>query len=212
MNPIEKLIGRKIEETEFELLIKLKDEIYKLNNHLNLTRIPEDLFFQRHIIDSLLLQPFLIALNPKSVLDFGTGAGFPGIPLAIFNPNIEFFLYDKSKKKLGAVNKIVKFLKLKNVCVTEKEHKTELVVSRAVAITDELISITKNLFSMCGLAIKSIRVLDELKVLNNTLYCKVFSHQILEYPYNSVVLMYSNTEISVEPRNFQLIWTNTPFK
>lgn len=211
VNAIEKLIDRMILQTEIEMLNRLKELVYNLNQKLNLTRIPENVFMDRHVVDSLLLNPFLHTLKPQSVLDFGTGAGFPGLPLAIFNSKVKFFLFDKSRKKAEAVKKIIRSLGLENVIFVEKVLTCDLIISRAVAKTQELINITKNLFKIAGLAIKSKSCLDELKSFNTNLLCQVFAHNI-DYPYESVILVYSNKPLMLNPKLFQRIWANNPFR
>ena len=82
------------------------------------------------------------------VLDLGTGGGFPGIPLAILNPEVHFILVDSIEKKIRAVADIVECLELRNVEVVrgrveELSVQVDYIVSRAVAPMDELVRWTK---------------------------------------------------------------------
>ncbi len=82
--------------------------------------------------------------DETSIIDIGTGGGFPGIPLAIYFPNVQFHLADSIGKKLKVVNEVVAALELKNVTVEHiraeeiKNRKFDFAVSRAVAPLKDL--------------------------------------------------------------------------
>lgn len=86
------------------------------NEKMNLTAItePEEVC-DKHFIDSLLFLPVMDAYDGKTVLDLGTGAGFPGIPLAIVNPTRHYTLVDSLQKRVGFLEKVVDDLGLRNV-------------------------------------------------------------------------------------------------
>ena len=92
------------------------EEVLKRNESVNLTAIREpEAFEQKHLIDSLALWCFKGFASADSVLDVGTGAGLPGIPLAIAAPEKAFLLMDSVRKKLLAVEQIAENIGLTNV-------------------------------------------------------------------------------------------------
>lgn len=87
------------------------------NSKFNLTAIREPgEIVVKHFYDSLLLLKFY-DINNKNVMDVGSGAGFPGIPLAIMCPDSKFYLIEPTTKKANFLSEIVKILELKNVIV-----------------------------------------------------------------------------------------------
>lgn len=132
-----------ITEDEATLLTEYMDRILAVNEHLNLTRITEvDEFLEKHILDSLLLAREIP--EDSTVIDVGTGGGFPGVPIAICRPDVEVTLLDATAKKLKAVGEIVQGMSLPNVEIlvgraesfggeARYREKYDVVVSRAVA-------------------------------------------------------------------------------
>ena len=111
-----------LEELNIELeietidkLIKYAEELLAYNTHTNLTAIRdnEDLI-EKHFIDSLIVHKKL-PIREGNAIDIGTGAGFPGMVLAICNPNISFTLMDSVGKKTKFLEEIKTLLSLKNV-------------------------------------------------------------------------------------------------
>ncbi|WP_315523356.1 16S rRNA (guanine(527)-N(7))-methyltransferase RsmG [Fusobacterium massiliense] len=89
--------------------------IVDYNSHTNITAIREEkAIIEKHFLDSLLLQQFLKEEN-KKLIDIGTGAGFPGMILAIFNEDKNFTLLDSVRKKTDFLNIVKEDLKLSNV-------------------------------------------------------------------------------------------------
>lgn len=115
------------------------------NKKINLTTIiDKDEFVMRHYIDSLACCGFYQMQNAEKIIDVGTGAGFPGIPLAIVYPDKEFVLMDSINKKIRIIDEISKELEINNVrfchgraedLAKEKAHREQydLCASRAVA-------------------------------------------------------------------------------
>lgn len=114
------------------------------NNKINLiSRKDITHLYERHVLHSLSIAK-IISFEPQTqVLDVGTGGGFPGIPLAILFPDVQFHLVDSIGKKVQAVAGIAKQLDLKNVTTQQIraeqiEKKYDFVVSRAVTKLPEI--------------------------------------------------------------------------
>ena len=116
--------------------------ILETNNNINLTSItnPNE-FIVKHFIDSLVISEYI---EGSKILDIGTGAGFPGIPLAINNPDKNFVLLDSVNKKLNVIRGTLPKININNVDVihsraedlahdNEYREQFDCVVSRAVA-------------------------------------------------------------------------------
>tara|TARA_B100000963_G_scaffold148267_1_gene129090 strand:+ start:63236 stop:63832 length:597 start_codon:yes stop_codon:yes gene_type:complete len=123
------------QEEKFEALFDL---YFKWNSKINLiSRKDFNNFYERHVLHSLAISKVLKFNSDESILDVGTGGGFPGIPLAILFPNTCFYLIDKTKKKIKVVNSIKKSLELNNVNalsidVNDFTKKVDFIVARAV--------------------------------------------------------------------------------
>lgn len=138
----------------------------------NLTSVRDPVqMISRHLLDSLSIMPYL---QGQYFLDVGTGAGLPGIPLSILNPDREFTLLDSNGKKARFLNQVVSELNLHNVCV-EKERAEDFypgiefdcILSRAFSSVREKILNTRHLCAPNGqfLAMKGIYPAAELNDL-----------------------------------------------
>ncbi|SDP26475.1 16S rRNA m(7)G-527 methyltransferase [Mucilaginibacter sp. OK268] len=114
-------------------------ELYNLwNSQINvISRKDIDLLYERHVLHSLGIAQIMSFLPDESVLDVGTGGGFPGIPLAILFPETRFHLVDSIGKKIKVVQEVAKALGLTNVKAShlraeQLNEKFDFVVSRAV--------------------------------------------------------------------------------
>ncbi len=125
-------------ETQIEQFKQLEPLYADWNSKINvISRKDFSEFYERHVLHSLGIAKF-IRFNAKTkVLDVGTGGGFPGIPLAILFPEVQFHLVDSIGKKIKVVNGVTQSLGLKNVRADqiraeELKEKYDFVVSRAV--------------------------------------------------------------------------------
>jgi 16S rRNA (guanine527-N7)-methyltransferase len=109
------------------------------NSQINvISRKDLDQLYTRHVLHSLAIHKFLQFTPGSRVLDIGTGGGFPGIPLAILNPEVQFVLVDSIGKKIKVVQEISQAIGLTNVTAIHGRAENtkgsfDFVVSRAVA-------------------------------------------------------------------------------
>ena len=124
----------------------LLDELERWNRKVNLTAIRDrDEMFTAHIADSLVARPFL---EGETILDVGTGPGFPGLPLAMVEPDREFTLLDSNNKKIMFVQHVAGLLGLSNVRAVKARgedyapgHRFDTVIARALAALPRLVEI-----------------------------------------------------------------------
>ena len=129
--------------------------VYKLwNSKINLiSRKDFENLYIHHILHSLSILKFIEFKNGTKVLDVGTGGGFPGVPLAILFPEVEFTLIDGIGKKILAVNSIIKDLSINNakginIRAEDLSEKNDFIVARAVGSLDKFYPlIQKNISS-----------------------------------------------------------------
>lgn len=148
MNEILKYFPHITEEQrlQFEMLKPLYSE---WNSKINvISRKDIDNIYLHHVLHSLAIAKDIRFTDESHILDFGTGGGFPGIPLAIMFPHCHFKLIDRTGKKIKVVNEVAGALNLKNVEAAqipgeEEKGKYDFVVSRAVMPLPDLIKIIK---------------------------------------------------------------------
>ena len=128
----------------------------KWNKAYNLTAIRNKAaMIGLHLLDSLAVAPYI--QGPR-IIDIGTGAGLPGIPLAIYYPELQFTLLDSNAKKTRFVQQAILALGLKNVTVThtrveqyEPEQNFDTVITRAFASLPDILKLTSHLLSEQGI-------------------------------------------------------------
>jgi 16S rRNA (guanine527-N7)-methyltransferase len=133
-------------ELQIEQFSKLGALYPEWNSKINvISRKDIDNLFINHILHSLSIAKLIYPVAGTSIMDLGTGGGFPGVPLAIMWPNCQFHLIDRIRKKILVASEISKAIGLSNVTFQhgdsgECHEKFDYVVSRAVMPLNELIS------------------------------------------------------------------------
>ena len=132
-------------EKQIQQLAALKNLYVEWNEKINvISRKDMDNFYEHHVLHSLAIATQFDFPGGYDVIDIGTGGGFPGIPLAIFFPEVNFHLADSINKKLKVVNEVSNAIGLTNVTTQHtraediKDKKFDIVVSRAVAPLKDL--------------------------------------------------------------------------
>lgn len=132
-------------EKQLEQYNALKPLYEEWNQKINvISRKDMDHFYEHHVLHSLAIATQFDFPGGYTIMDLGSGGGFPAIPLAIYFPNVHFHLVDSINKKLKVVEAIASEIDLKNVTVQHtraediKDKKFDVVVSRAVASLKDL--------------------------------------------------------------------------
>ncbi|MFR9277306.1 16S rRNA (guanine(527)-N(7))-methyltransferase RsmG [Peptoniphilus senegalensis] len=135
----------KLDTKNIEKFEKFKKLILDYNEHTNLTRITEDEEFNvKHFLDSLSLIKTNLFDGNKKVIDIGTGAGFPGVPLKLYNDELDITLLDSLRKRIDFLSGAIEELGLEKIYpiharaeeiarTEEYREQYEIAVSRAVA-------------------------------------------------------------------------------
>lgn len=137
----------KVQQERFALLENLYRE---WNEKINvISRKDMDAFGVHHVLHSLAIAKVIRFKAGTRVMDVGTGGGFPGIPLAILFPEVEFYLVDSIGKKIKVVQGVAEALGLKNVKakqtrVEQTEGVQDFIVSRAVTAFPAFVGFTRN--------------------------------------------------------------------
>ncbi|HYS75105.1 MAG TPA: 16S rRNA (guanine(527)-N(7))-methyltransferase RsmG [Burkholderiales bacterium] len=181
--PAQAELGRRLEKGAAELGLALgRGDRSKLLQHLallekwnqayNLTAIRDSgKMVSGHLLDCLAVIPYLTA---SRMLDAGSGAGFPGIPVAVARPDIQVALLDSSQKKAAFLRQALADLQLKNATVVcervEAWHaaeKFDFIISRAFAEIAQFIALTKHLLAPRGMfaAMKGVYPFEEIERL-----------------------------------------------
>ncbi len=138
-----KELDLKLEKNQIEQFYNYMQILIEWNEKMNLTAITEEKeIIIKHFIDSLTIYKYLS--NEKSLIDVGTGAGFPGIPIKILKPEMEIVLLDSLNKRVKFLEEVINKLELKNIVAVHGRaedfgkninyrEKFDVVTSRAVA-------------------------------------------------------------------------------
>lgn len=175
-----KLLNIDISEKEVNNFSKYMEILVEWNKKINLTAIIEEKdIILKHFIDSLTINKYL---TKGKIMDIGTGAGFPGIPLKIINENIQFILVDSLNKRINFLNEVKKELELNNLdliharaedLAIKKEYREnmDMVVSRAVANLSTLVEYLLPFLKIGGLCVcmKGPKIEKELELAQNAI-------------------------------------------
>lgn len=152
-------LGINITNDNLEKLNLYKNLLQEWNNKFNLTTIikDEDIYL-KHFYDSLCLSK-IIKLDTQSLCDFGTGAGFPGLVLAIIFSNLSVTLIESNNKKITFLDEVIKVLNLNNVelisdrienYAKENREKFDIVTCRAVSNLNIILELSSQLVKING--------------------------------------------------------------
>lgn len=208
-------------------LAKYKDLLVEYNKKFNLTAIKSDEeIYLKHFYDSLtLIKAYSLNGNLK-LLDIGTGAGFPGIVLKIFYPDLELTLLDSNHKKIAFLEVVIKELNLKNVtCINSRAEnlpKTyreyfDIVTSRAVAhlrilleLSIPYLKVGGKLIAMKGLSEEEIKESAKiLEKLDSTIVDTIKFNLPIEGSNRSLVIIQKNKKTNeIYPRSYDKIVKN----
>ena len=166
-----------IDEEKINQLNKYYEMLVEKNKVMNLTAITEyDEVVIKHFVDSLAISKVFNMIPIKNIIDIGTGAGFPGMVLKIFYPDIQFTLLDSLNKRVGFLKEVADELSLNKIEAvhgraedyarqTNHREKYDLCVSRAVANLSTLAEYSLPFVKKGGffVAYKAEDCLDEVK-------------------------------------------------
>ena len=186
-------------------LKKLAELVEEKSKHVNITAIRDfDGIWEKHVLDSLEFlntEFYKSHVNEKlTYMDFGTGAGFPGLPLAIMLPDSKFSLVDGTRKKVEIVNSFANELGLSNVQTIwsraeDLDRKFEIVLARAVKYLPELLKTAVEFVSKGGHIVAYKMLNDEEIKAGDDVCGEISLVKVEEYRYSlsgqdRVILIY----------------------
>ncbi|MDR0918653.1 MAG: 16S rRNA (guanine(527)-N(7))-methyltransferase RsmG [Oscillospiraceae bacterium] len=173
--------GIEIDNLKIEKLRAYSEFLKDYNKKVNLTRITEDNdIIIKHFIDSVIVLNYIDIPQGAKLVDVGTGAGFPGVPLKIFRPDIEITLVDSLNKRIVFLEQLLKLLEIEGDCVhsrgedlsknSEYSGQFDIATARAVAKIPDLKKYTMGFLKTGGrlLAYKDLK--EEITEGNSYIY------------------------------------------
>ncbi|MDR0873191.1 MAG: 16S rRNA (guanine(527)-N(7))-methyltransferase RsmG [Prevotellaceae bacterium] len=185
---------RDISDKQKEQFSALYDLYADWNSKINvISRKDIENLYERHVLHSLAIAKILKFKPETSVVDVGTGGGFPGVPLAILFPDVRFHLVDSIGKKVRVATEVFKAIGLKNTtfrhCRMEDEKgKFDFVVSRAVMPLGDLVKLVRKNIAR-----------EQRNALPNGIICLKggeLEHEVL--PYKNVATLYNISDFFEE--------------
>ena len=186
---------------QFEALLDLYTEWNAKINVISRKDIQN--LYVHHVLHSLAIAKFINFAPASKILDVGTGGGFPGIPLAIFFPELEFVMIDSIGKKIKVVNEVAKAISLSNIeaihqRAQDEKRKYDFIVSRAVMPLSELVKLVrqnispkhKNALNNGLICLKGGDLKDELKPFKNIAEVFPLTHYFSESFFETKKLVY----------------------
>ncbi len=145
--------------------------------------------YERHVLHSLGIAEFIKFKGGSKILDVGTGGGFPGIPLAILFPDVQFTLIDSIRKKIKVGQEVsnaigLKNIELKHLRIQEEKEKFDFVVSRAVMLLEDLVKLCK----------KNILPKDKNAIPNGLICLKGGELEEEVHPFRNIAEIYDLSE------------------
>ena len=167
-------------QNQFMQFQKMQELYQDWNSKINvISRKDIDQLYTNHVLHSLAIAKILHFKTGATILDVGTGGGFPGIPLAILFPDTNFYLIDIILKKINVVNAVAESLGLKNVRAEQMRaenvtEKFDFVLSRAVTNMADFVQWTKN----------NIKQTNNHTLKNGILYLKGgdLTEELIDFP------------------------------
>ena len=160
--------------------LQIYKSLYYIYNEKNkkvnlISRKDFENFYLHHIIHSLSITKFALVKKENKIIDLGTGGGLPGLPLAIYYNNKKFILVDSIRKKISAVDEIIKELNIKNIStinnrVENLNINADIIICRSVSSVENIIRWTKGLLNKEGklILLKGGNVNKELKNISSS--------------------------------------------
>ncbi len=176
-----KKLSINLSEDQIEKFYQYKELLIEWNKKINLTAIIEDKeIIDKHFIDSITINKYIG--KDKEIVDIGTGAGFPGVPIQIINNTNNMVLFDSLQKRLNVLEDIIQKIKLKNICTLHGRaeetfknkiyrEKFDIATSRAVASLNVLVEYMLPAVKIGGYCIcmKSNEIEEEVKRAQNAI-------------------------------------------